>query len=55
VDKYYNPIEQKPVELPSGYENAWSNALGEYILSNDPSFNPNIGSTVDWQIMKRNQ
>jgi len=53
VDKYYNPIEEKPVELPSGYENAWTNGLGDYILSDSPSFNPNIGSTKNWQKMKR--
>jgi hypothetical protein len=53
MDKYYNPIEEKPVELPSGYENAWTNGLGEYIVSDSPSFNPNVGSTKNWQRMKR--
>jgi hypothetical protein len=53
VDKYYNPIEEKPVELPSGYENAWTNGLGEYILSESPSFNPNVGSNKNWRKMKR--
>jgi hypothetical protein len=52
VDEYYNPMERRPVELPSGYQNAWTNRLGEYILSDDPNFNPNIGSTREWQKME---
>lgn len=55
VDSYYNPIEQKNVELPSGYKTAWTNSLGEYILSDDTSFNPNIGSNVTWQKMELKQ
>ncbi len=55
VDSYYNPIEQKHVELPSGYKTAWTNSLGEYILSDDPSFNPNIGSSINWQKMELKQ
>ena len=52
VDSYYDPIAEKTVELPSGYDNAWTNSLGEYILADDPSYNPNIGSNLDWQPMK---
>jgi hypothetical protein len=52
VDSYYDPIAEKTVELPSGYNNAWTNSLGEYILADDPSYNPNIGSNLDWQPMK---
>ncbi|MGB9594647.1 MAG: hypothetical protein ACPL7B_00090 [Candidatus Poribacteria bacterium] len=55
VDSYYNPIEQKNIELPSGYKTAWTNSLGEYILSDDPSFNPNIGSNLNWQKMELKQ
>jgi hypothetical protein len=53
VDQYYNPVEQKPVELPSGYQQAWTNSLGEYILSDQEDFNPNIGSNQNWQKMER--
>jgi hypothetical protein len=53
VDQYYNPVEQKPVELPSGYRQAWTNSLGEYILSDQEDFNPNIGSNQTWQKMER--
>jgi hypothetical protein len=53
VDRYYNPIEERPVELPSGYQNAWTNSLGEYIVSEDPNYNPNIGSNLNWQRMDK--
>jgi hypothetical protein len=53
VDEYYNPVEQKPVELPSGYHQAWTNSLGEYILSDQEDFNPNIGSNQTWQKMEK--
>lgn len=53
VDKYHSPIDSKPVELPSGYQNAWTNSLGEYILSDNPNYNPNTGSNLNWQKMER--
>jgi hypothetical protein len=45
VEKYRDPSQDRLVELPAGYRNAWSNQAGEYIVSNDPNFNPNVGST----------
>lgn len=48
VDPYYDPNTGKNVELPSGYTQAWSTPLGEYILTDDPNFNPNIGSSQTW-------
>lgn len=48
VDPYYDPNTGQNVELPSGYTQAWSTPLGEYILSDDPNFNPNIGSNQTW-------
>ncbi len=53
VDSYYDPIGQKEVELPSGYDNAWTNANGEYIVADNSSFNPNIGSNLNWQLLKK--
>jgi len=55
VDEYYDPIEERPVELPSGYDNAWTNANGEYIISDNPNYNPNVGSNLNWEQMKRNR
>jgi hypothetical protein len=55
VDEYYDPVAEKPVELPLGYDRAWTNSLGEYILSDDHSFDPNVGSNLNWQQMQRRQ
>ncbi len=48
IDRYYDPHEGREVELPSGYNHAWSNNNGEYIVSDNPNFNPNVGSNLDW-------
>jgi DNA-directed RNA polymerase subunit RPC12/RpoP len=48
VDPYYDPNTGQNVELPSGYTQAWSTPLGEYLLTDDPTFNPNIGSNQTW-------
>ncbi|MCD6385786.1 hypothetical protein J7M23_08415 [Candidatus Sumerlaeota bacterium] len=53
VDEYYNPLEQQSVELPTGYDNVWANSNGEYILSDDPNFDPNIGSNLTWHKLER--
>jgi hypothetical protein len=53
VDEYYDPVEQRPVELPSGYNEGWVNGLGEYILSDNPNYNPNVGSNQTWHRMDK--
>ncbi len=53
VEEYHNPFEDRPVELPSGYQHAWANALGEYILTDDPFFNPNQHSNLNWEPLNR--
>lgn len=53
VDEYYDPFEQQGIELPGGYDHAWSNNLGEYILTDDPNFDPNVGSNLNWEPMER--
>jgi len=52
VDSYADPINNWKIELPAGYDNAWTNG-SDYIISDDPGFNPNVGSTQDWQRMSR--
>lgn len=49
VDEYYNPIEQRSVELPSGYQNAWVSGNGEYLVSESATFNPNVELDGNWQ------
>jgi hypothetical protein len=53
VETYKNPYEDRPVQLPSGYGEAWVNARGEYLLSNEAGFNPNVGDTTEWRRMDR--
>lgn len=52
VDGFFDPHRQEVVELPSGYGHAWANNLGEYILTEDPNFNPNEGSNLHWEPMQ---
>lgn len=52
VETYQNPYEGRPVELPSGYNNAWVNRQGEYVLSDTAGFDPNVGSTQEWSQLK---
>lgn len=55
VDEYHDPFDGRRVELPGGYDHAWSNPLGEYIVTNDANFDPNTVSTMDWSRMERRQ
>jgi hypothetical protein len=51
IQPYNDPITGTTVDLPAGYTSVWTNSLGEYILGDSPSFNPNIGSNLNWQPM----
>ena len=53
VNTYDNPFESRPVELPSGYDNAWVNARGEYMLTNQAGYDPNVGDTTEWRRMEQ--
>lgn len=53
VEEYYNPIERRSVELPSSYREAWINGQGEYILTDNPNYNPNVQAGGNWQKLQR--
>jgi len=55
VEEYYDPASQERVELPLGYEGAWSNGLGDYIVTEDPNYNPNADLDLggNWNPLKR--
>lgn len=53
VDGFFDPHREEVVELPSGYGHAWANNLGEYILTEDPNFNPNVHSNLHWEPMQQ--
>jgi hypothetical protein len=48
VERFDDPFSGQEVELPAGYGHAWANNLGEYIVTESPSFNPNVGSNLTW-------
>jgi len=52
VERFRDPHADKEVELPSGYGHAWASDLGEYIVTESPSFNPNVGSNLHWEAMQ---
>lgn len=51
VDRFDDPFSGQEVELPAGYGHAWANNLGEYIVTESPSFNPNEGSNLTWVLL----
>lgn len=55
VNPYTDPASNAPVELPVGYEGVWSNGRGEYVLTEDPTFDPNVGYPTDdtWYPLER--
>ena len=53
VDAFFDPHREQVVELPSGYGHAWANNLGEYILTEDSTFDPNLSSTLHWEPMQQ--
>ena len=53
VDAFYDPHREAEVELPSRYDHAWANNLGEYIMTDDSSYNPNVHSNLHWEPMER--
>ncbi len=52
VESYENPYESRAVELPGGYKGAWVSSSGEYVLAEDASYDPNVGSTIAWKRME---
>ncbi len=53
TEHYINPLDGREVELPGNYNHVWANAGGEYILTDNPNYNPNVGSNINWQEIQR--
>jgi hypothetical protein len=49
IDTYHDPYAGREIELPTGYSDVWASRDGEYILANDPNFNPNVSARGTWQ------
>ena len=52
VDSYVDPVTNRSVDLPTGYDNAWTNGT-DYVFSESANFNPNVISTGNWQRLTR--
>jgi hypothetical protein len=50
VTSWHDPVAGSIVESPGHFGHGWSSG-GEYIFTDDPLFNPNVGSTRDWTAM----
>ncbi len=55
VETYKDPRSNERVELSSGYQQAWSNGKGEYIVSDSVNFDPRVVLKEDWTLMKKEQ
>ncbi|MEO8314087.1 MAG: hypothetical protein ABI645_04760 [Pseudomonadota bacterium] len=54
VQSYVNPHDTRAaVELPNTWKYFWVNEQGTIVGTNDPSINPNSGSTNDWRKMPK--
>ena len=53
VETFVNPSSGERVELSGGYDNAWVNRRGEYLLSDSPGFNAPIALQEDWTQLRR--
>lgn len=52
VDEYQEAGGSR-VELPSGYNNAWVNGRGEYLVTDSHLFNPNVELGGNWTALKK--
>lgn len=54
VNTWVNPYDARvPLELPTTYQYFWVDREGNILGTNDPSANPNAGSTAEWKQMPR--
>jgi len=53
VETYNDPYQRQGVYMPAGYKAYWVNEKGEVVLSEQASYNPNVGDVNDWRKMER--
>lgn len=53
VNSYYDPYKGYSVEIPNEFQYVYANALGEYIVTDNPNYNPNVNSNLNWTILNR--
>jgi hypothetical protein len=50
---YYDPNNDRNFVFPGYYDNAWVNSLGDYILSDNANYNPNVSLSGNWTQLTR--
>lgn len=53
VESFVDPSTNTRVELSNGYQNAWTNGLGDYLLSDSPGFDPGRDLGGNWRELRR--
>lgn len=53
VNSYYDPYKGYDVEVPVDYRYVYANPLGEYVVTDNPNYNPNAGSNLTWTLLNR--
>jgi hypothetical protein len=52
VETYRNPSSGETIELSNQYGNAWVNNRGEYLLSDQPGFDPSVALRENWTALE---
>ena len=52
VQSFRDPSSGKTIELSNQYDHAWLNGSNQYVMSDDPSFNPNGELNGDWSSLQ---
>ena len=53
VNSYYDPYKGYSVEVPNEFRYVYANSLGEYIVTDNPNYNPNVSSNLNWTILNK--
>ncbi len=53
VATYQHPYENRTVEMPTTHSHYWINRAGDMRGTDDPGYDPNMGSTHEWTRMQR--
>ena len=53
VETYRNPSSGETIELSNQFGNAWVNNRGEYLLSDQPGFDPSVALRENWTALER--
>jgi hypothetical protein len=52
VQTFRDPSSGSTFELSNQYDHAWRNGSNEYVMSDDPNFNPNGALNGDWSALQ---